>query len=141
MSKNWPLMWTARCTKLLQGSKTVDSLKVAVLAALNIVDELFQERDRSKKLDSLVYDKSVECSRQLDQLLKRQAKPSHGFLKSSAKQVRTLLFSEGLSALISTNGDVFSSAQIATPWLEESRRTSSTSPIRGERLEDGISKT
>jgi cell division protein ZapA len=57
--------------EIAQGSKTVDSLKVAVLAALNIVDELFQERERSGKLDSLVYDKSVECSRQLDQLLKR----------------------------------------------------------------------
>jgi cell division protein ZapA len=57
--------------EIAQGSKTVDSLKVAVLAALNIVDELFQERERSRKLDSLVYDKSVECSRQLDQLLKR----------------------------------------------------------------------
>jgi cell division protein ZapA len=57
--------------EIAQGSKTVDSLKVAVLAALNIVDELFQERERSRKLDSLVYDKSIECSRQLDQLLKR----------------------------------------------------------------------
>jgi cell division protein ZapA len=57
--------------EIAQGSKTVDSLKVAILAALNIVDELFQERERSRKLDSLVYDKSVECSRQLDQLLKR----------------------------------------------------------------------
>jgi cell division protein ZapA len=57
--------------EIAQGSKTVDSLKVAVLAALNIVDELFQERERSKKFESIVYDKSVECSRQLDQLLKR----------------------------------------------------------------------
>jgi cell division protein ZapA len=56
---------------IAHGSKTVDSLKVAVLAALNIVDELFQERERGRKLDSLVYDKSMECSRQLDQLLKR----------------------------------------------------------------------
>jgi cell division protein ZapA len=61
----------SKMREIAQGSKTVDSLKVAVLAALNIVDELFQERDRSGKLDSLVYDKSVECSRQLDQLLKR----------------------------------------------------------------------
>ena len=57
--------------EIAQGSKTVDFLKVAVLAALNIVDELFQERDRSMKFESLVYDKSLECSRQLDQLLKR----------------------------------------------------------------------
>jgi cell division protein ZapA len=61
----------SKMREIAQGSKTVDSLKVAVLAALNIVDELFQERERSGKLDSLVYDKSVECSRQLDQLLKR----------------------------------------------------------------------
>jgi cell division protein ZapA len=61
----------SKMREIAQGSKTVDSLKVAVLAALNIVDELFQERERSYKLDSLVYDKSVECSRQLDQLLKR----------------------------------------------------------------------
>ncbi len=57
--------------EIAQGSKTVDSLKVAVLAALNIVDELFQERDRSRKFESIIYDKSLECSRQLDQLLKR----------------------------------------------------------------------
>jgi cell division protein ZapA len=61
----------SKMREIAQGSKTVDSLKVAVLAALNIVDELFQERERSGKLDSFVYDKSVECSRQLDQLLKR----------------------------------------------------------------------
>jgi cell division protein ZapA len=61
----------SKMREIAQGSKTVDSLKVAVLAALNIVDELFQERDRAGKLDLLVYDKSVECSRQLDQLLKR----------------------------------------------------------------------
>jgi cell division protein ZapA len=57
--------------EIAQGSKTVDSLKVAVLAALNIVDELFQERERSEKFESIVYDKSVECSRLLDQVLKR----------------------------------------------------------------------
>jgi cell division protein ZapA len=57
--------------EIAQGSKTVDSLKVAVLAALNIADELFQERDRSKEFESIVYDKSAECSRLLDQVLKR----------------------------------------------------------------------
>ena len=61
----------SKMREIAQGSKTVDSLKVAVLAALNIVDELFQERESSGKLNSIVYDKSVECSRQLDQLLKR----------------------------------------------------------------------
>jgi len=42
-----------------------------VLAALNIADELFQERERSKEFESIVYDKSAECSRLLDQVLKR----------------------------------------------------------------------
>ena len=57
--------------EIADASKTVDSLKVAVMAALNIADELFQERDNSRKLDSIVYDKSLQCSRLLDQVLKK----------------------------------------------------------------------
>lgn len=51
--------------------KTVDGQKVAVLAALNIADELFQEKENSRKLDTLIYDKSTQCSRMLDQVLRR----------------------------------------------------------------------
>jgi cell division protein ZapA len=57
--------------EIADASKTVDSLKVAVMAALNITDELFQERENARRIDSIVYDKSLECSRLLDQLLKR----------------------------------------------------------------------
>ena len=57
--------------EIAESSQTADSLKVAVLAALNIADELFQEKDNAKKLDSVVYERSSECSRQLDQVLKR----------------------------------------------------------------------
>ncbi len=57
--------------EIAESSQTADSLKVAVMAALNIADELFQERDNVKKLDSIVYERSLECSRQLDQVLKR----------------------------------------------------------------------
>lgn len=57
--------------EIAAASKTVDSLKVAVMAALNIVDELFQERENARRIDSIVYDKSLECSRLLDQVLKR----------------------------------------------------------------------
>jgi cell division protein ZapA len=57
--------------EIAEASKTVDSLKVAVMAALNIVDELFQERENARRIDSIVYDKSLECSRLLDQVLKR----------------------------------------------------------------------
>ncbi len=52
-------------------SKTADSVKVAVLAALNIADELFQAKAESRKFDSIIFDKSLECSRLLDQVLKR----------------------------------------------------------------------
>jgi len=52
-------------------SMTADSLKVAVMAALNIADELFQERESAKKLNSFIYERSAECSRQLDHVLKK----------------------------------------------------------------------
>ena len=57
--------------EVADASKTVDSLKVAVMAALNIADELFQERENARRMDAIVYDKSMECSRLLDQVLKR----------------------------------------------------------------------
>ena len=57
--------------EIAESSQTADSLKVAVMAALNIAEELFQERDNARKLDAVVYERSSECSRQLDQLLKR----------------------------------------------------------------------
>ena len=57
--------------EIAANSKTADTLKVAVLAALNIADELFQVREDSKRFNSIVYDKSLECSRLLDQVLKR----------------------------------------------------------------------
>jgi cell division protein ZapA len=53
-----------------QSLKTVDNLKIAVMAALNIADELHQEKEKARRLDTLVYDKSLECSRHLDQALK-----------------------------------------------------------------------
>ena len=57
--------------EIADACKTVDGQKVAVLAALNIADELFQERESTRKLDSLIYDKSTQCSRLLDQVLRR----------------------------------------------------------------------
>ncbi|MFN8008010.1 MAG: cell division protein ZapA [Terriglobia bacterium] len=51
--------------------KTVDGQKVAVLAALNIADELFQEKENTRKLDSVIFDRSAQCSRMLDQVLRR----------------------------------------------------------------------
>lgn len=52
------------------GTQTVDSLKVAVLAALNIADELFQARDEVNEIDRVVSEKSQQCVAVLDQFLK-----------------------------------------------------------------------
>jgi cell division protein ZapA len=54
-----------------RGLKTVDPLKIAVMTALDIADLLHQEQEKARRLDSMVYDKSTECSRQLDQVLKK----------------------------------------------------------------------
>lgn len=56
---------------IYNNSRTVDNLKVAVMAALNIADELFQERNQARRVDTMIGDKSVQCSRVLDQLVHR----------------------------------------------------------------------
>jgi len=50
---------------------TVDTLRVAILAALNISDELHQLRKRHEQLDNTVGERSSQCSAMLDQLLKK----------------------------------------------------------------------
>lgn len=50
-------------------SRTVDTVKVAVMAALNIADELFQQRDQTKQVEVSIADKSSRCSEILDALL------------------------------------------------------------------------
>jgi cell division protein ZapA len=60
-----------KMNEMSRGMKTVDALKIAVMTALEIADELHQEQDKARRLDSMVYDKSLECSRQLDQVLKK----------------------------------------------------------------------
>ena len=57
--------------EIADACKTVDGQKVAVLTALNIADELFQERENTRRFDNLIYDKSTQCSRMLDQVLRR----------------------------------------------------------------------
>jgi cell division protein ZapA len=57
--------------EMAQALKTVDNTKIAVMAALSLADELQQEKEKSRRLDSMVYDKSLECTRQLDQVLKK----------------------------------------------------------------------
>ena len=49
---------------------TVDSLKVAILAALHIADELHRLKRHHEQTDSQLASRSTECSEMLDRLLR-----------------------------------------------------------------------
>ena len=51
-------------------TSTVDSVKVAVLAALNIADELHRLKAQSEQADTQLANRSVQCSQMLDGLLR-----------------------------------------------------------------------
>jgi len=51
-------------------TRTVDSLRVAVLAALNIADEYHQVKAKYEETSKRVEEKVEECSRILDRALK-----------------------------------------------------------------------
>ena len=54
------------------GTLTVDSLKVAILAALHIADEFHQLQDHQKQVDSQLASRSAECTELLDRVLKHK---------------------------------------------------------------------
>jgi len=59
-----------RMREISSGTLTVDSRKVAILAALYIADELHQLRRAHEQADEQLAIRSVECSEMLDRLLK-----------------------------------------------------------------------
>src|SRR5213078_3162296 len=59
-----------RMREISSGTLTVDSLKVAILAALHIADELHQLRRMHEQADAQLATRSAECSEMLDRLLK-----------------------------------------------------------------------
>ena len=59
-----------RMREISSGTLTVDSRKVAILAALYIADELHQLRRIHEQADDQIAARSVECSAMLDRLLK-----------------------------------------------------------------------
>jgi len=59
-----------RMREISSGTLTVDSRKVAILAALYIADELHQLRKASEQSDEQLATRSAECSEMLDRLLK-----------------------------------------------------------------------
>jgi cell division protein ZapA len=59
-----------RMREISSGTLTVDSLKVAILAALHIADELHRIKQTYEQADSQLATRSAECAEMLDRLLK-----------------------------------------------------------------------
>lgn len=59
-----------RMREISSGTLTVDSRKVAILAALYIADELHQLKKLHEQADEQLATRSAECSEMLDRLLK-----------------------------------------------------------------------
>jgi cell division protein ZapA len=59
-----------RMREISSGTLTVDSLKVAILAALHIADELHRLKRLHEQTDSQLASRSAECAEMLDRVLK-----------------------------------------------------------------------
>src|ERR1051325_3179875 len=59
-----------RMREISSGTLTVDSLKVAILAALHIADELHRLKRTHEQADAQLAERSAECAEMLDRLLK-----------------------------------------------------------------------
>jgi cell division protein ZapA len=60
----------SRMREISSGTLTVDSLKVAILAALHIADELHRLKQTHEQADAQLGERSAECAEMLDRLLK-----------------------------------------------------------------------
>jgi cell division protein ZapA len=58
--------------EISSGTFTVDSLKVAILAALHIADEYHQLQDQQHQSDMQLASRSAECAEMLDRVLKHR---------------------------------------------------------------------
>lgn len=62
-----------RMREISSGTLTVDSLKVAILAALHIADELHRLQRLHEQTDQQLASRSAECAEMLDRVLKTRA--------------------------------------------------------------------
>ncbi len=60
----------SRMREISSGTLTVDSLKVAILAALHVADELHRLKHLHEQADAQLATRSGECAEMLDKLLK-----------------------------------------------------------------------
>jgi cell division protein ZapA len=58
--------------EISSGTLTVDSLKVAILAALHIADEFYQLKHSQAQSDAALASRSSECAEMLDRILKHK---------------------------------------------------------------------
>ncbi len=58
--------------EISSGTLTVDSLKVAILAALHIADEFHQQKNQQEQSDAQLASRSAECAEMLDRVLKHR---------------------------------------------------------------------
>lgn len=58
--------------EISSGTLTVDSLKVAILAALHIADEFHQLKNQQEQTDAQLATRSAECAEMLDRVLKQK---------------------------------------------------------------------
>lgn len=63
----------SKMREVTSGTYTVDSHKVAILAALHIADELQQLRSQQEQLDNDLAQRSADCTDELDRLFKNKA--------------------------------------------------------------------
>lgn len=61
-----------RMRDISSGTLTVDSLKVAILAALHIADEYHRQKIEQEQNDSHLASRSAECADMLDRFLKQK---------------------------------------------------------------------
>jgi cell division protein ZapA len=61
--------------EISSGTLTVDSLKVAILAALHIADEFHQLKNAQEQNDQQLASRSAEMTEMLDHVLKHRDKP------------------------------------------------------------------
>ena len=62
----------SKMREISSGTLTVDSLKVAILAALHIADEFHQLKRTQEQSDAQLASRSAECAEMLDRVLKHK---------------------------------------------------------------------
>jgi cell division protein ZapA len=62
-----------RMNEIARATMTVDSLRVAILAAIQITDELYQSRREMKETEEEIAERSAKYAELLDQFLRPEA--------------------------------------------------------------------